>query len=141
MKISFFAYCLALVLSLISSTPVLAGDVVVIVNKSNSHEVDKAFVTNVFLGKIGAWPDGTSIEAYDHAEDNPLYDKFYAELLGKNPALVKMLWAKNIYTGKRLPLKIATPDALMKKRVSSNKNAIGYISASSLDDTVKVILQ
>ena len=141
MKIYSFAYFLALLLGLISGTPVLAGDVVVIVNKSNPHTVDKAFVTKVFLGKIGEWPDGTAIEAYDQAEDNPLHDKFYSELLGKSPALVKALWAQNIFSGKRLPPKIANPDTLMKQWVISNKKAIGYISTSSLDNTVRVVLQ
>lgn len=141
MKISSISFCAALLLCAISSSPVLAGDVVVIVNKSNPHVLDKAFVTKIYLGKIGEWPDGTPVEAFDQAEDNPLHDKFYSDLLGKSPALVKTLWAQNIFSGKRLPPKTANPDAVMKQWVGSNKNAIGYIKASSVDDTVKAVLQ
>lgn len=123
------------------SAPALAGDIVVIVNKANSQNADKAFITRIYLGKVGEWPDGTSIEALDQAEDNPIHDQFYSELLGKSPALVKTLWAQNIFSGKRLPPKTANPDVLVKQIVSTHKNAIGYIKASSVDDSVKVILK
>lgn len=141
MKKDIFGLCAALLCCAIASTPGWAGDVVVIVNKSNQHTVDKAFITKIYLGKVGEWPDGTPIQAFDQAEENPLHDRFYAELLGKSPVLVKAMWAQNIFSGKRLPPKIADPDAVMKQLVSSNKNAIGYIHAPSVDDTVKAVLQ
>ena len=52
---------------------------------------------------------------------------------------MKAVWARVIFTGKGLPPKVFDPDAEVKKVVSSNKNAIGYIRASSVDSSVKVV--
>ena len=119
--------------------PALADNIVVIINKENNQQVTKEFITKVYLGKIGTWPDGSTVTAFDQAEENPIHDKFYTEILGKNPSLVKTIWTQNIFTGKRLPPKIANPDAEMIKLVSSNKNAIGYINAANVDGSIKVI--
>lgn len=121
------------------SFPVIADNIVVIINKDNNQSVTKEFLTKVYLGKVSTWPDGSHVMAFDQAEDNPVHDKFYIEILGKNPSLVKSLWTQNIFTGKRLPPKIANPDIEMKKLVNINKNAIGYINASNIDESVKVI--
>lgn len=135
LKIStLFAIC-ALCLSL----PALADNVAVIINKENNQPVTKEFLTKVYLGKTSTWPDGTPVMVFQQAEDNPIHDKFYTEILGKNPSLVKTMWTQNIFTGKRLPPKIANPDAEMKRLVNSNKNAIGYINTSSVDISIKVI--
>ena len=55
--------------------------------------------------------------------------------------IVGALWAQNIFAGKGLPPKVATPGAEMKRLVATNRNAIGYIRASEVDDTVKVLLR
>lgn len=141
MKLFFIGRCMALLLCTISSSLVWAGEVAVIVNKNNPYAVDKALVTKIYLGKIGEWPDGAPIEAFDLTEDNPLYDEFYSGLLGKSTKLVRALWAQNIFSGKRLPPKIADGDDMTKQWVRSHNNAIGYIDASSVDDTVKVVLK
>ncbi len=42
-------------------------------------------------------------------------------------------------TGKGLPQKVVSADLEMKRLVATNRNAIGYILASQVDNTVKVI--
>ncbi|MBI2778989.1 MAG: substrate-binding domain-containing protein [Gammaproteobacteria bacterium] len=121
--------------------PAWAGDVVVIVNKGNTNAVDKAFVVKVYTGEAKAWADGGPIFALDQGEDSPVRADFYSSMLGKSVSNMKALWAQNIFAGKALPPKIVDPDAEVKKVVSANKHAIGYISASSADDTVKVVVK
>ena len=59
--------------------------------------------------------------------------------MGKNLSNMKALWAQNVFTGKAVPPKKLGTDEEVKKSVAANKGAIGYIKASSADDTVKVV--
>lgn len=140
MKIS--SYCIITVFMIAAfSMAVWAGDLVVIVNKDNNYAVDKALVVKIYTGATKNWPDGSPILAIDQSEENPVREEFNASILGKTIANMKALWAQNIFTGKALPPKIANPDLEVKKIVSANKNAIGYIKASSVDDTVRVAVK
>lgn len=131
----------AMAMAAMMALPAWAGDVVVIVNKGNSNAVDKAFVVKVYTGEAKAWADGGPVFAVDQGEGNPVRADFYGNILGKSAANMKALWAQNIFAGKALPPKVVDQDAEVKKVVGANKNAIGYISASSVDDTVKVIVK
>jgi hypothetical protein len=54
---------------------------------------------------------------------------------------VKALWAQLIFSGRALPPKQAASDEDVKKLVGASKGGIGYIKASSLDDSVKAVLK
>ena len=140
MKLSTYCIITAFIIAALSMS-VWAGDLVVIVNKDNTNAVDKALVVKIYTGATKNWPDGSPILAIDQSEENPIREEFNAGLLGKTIANLKALWAQNIFTGKALPPKIANPDLEVKKIVSANKNAIGYIKASSVDDTVRVVVK
>jgi len=121
------------------SIAVWAGDVVVIVNKENTNAIDKVLVAKIYTGEAGYWPNGGSIFAVDQSEANSIRANFYSSMLGKSPSNMKALWAQKIFSGQALPPKVVDTDAEVKKVVSANKNAIGYIKASSVDDSVKVV--
>ena len=119
--------------------PAFASDVVVIVNKANDNAIDKNLVAKIYQGESRTWANGGSIAAYDLPEDNALRGAFDTELVGKSQGSLKSLWAQNVFTGKALPPKSAASDDDVKKVVAANKNAIGYIKAGSVDDTVKAV--
>ena len=118
-----------------------AGDVVVIVNKANDNTIDKALVAKIYTGESKVWGNGGSVNAYDLTEDNPARASFANEIVGKAPGSLKSLWTQNVFTGKAVPPKALPSDDEVKKAVSANKNAIGYIKASSADETVKVVVK
>lgn len=131
----------ALLLGALLNAPAQADDVVVIVNKDNTNPINRALVVKIYTGAARGWPDGTPIFALDQDDDSPIRADFYANVIGKSRAIVKAIWAQNIFSGKGLPPKIVNPDNAMKKLVSGNTSAIGYIRASSVDDSVKVVAQ
>ncbi|MEK6726051.1 MAG: substrate-binding domain-containing protein [Deltaproteobacteria bacterium] len=140
MKHTTMNYLFALFAGIALSMPAWAADVVVIVNNANANAVDKSFVVKIYTGETKYWLDNSGpIFAIDQSEDNPIRADFYSSVLGKTSANMKALWAQNIFAGKGLPPKVVDPDAEVKKVVSTNKNAIGYIKASSVDDSVKAI--
>ena len=129
----------ALLIAAILSAPAEAEEVAVIVHKSNANAVDHALVVKLYTGAARSWPDGSPVFVLDQAEDSQARADFYAQVIGKSAAAMKAIWAQNIFSGRGLPPKLANPDAEMKKLVSANKNAIGYIAASAVDDSVKVV--
>lgn len=118
-----------------------AGDVAVIVNKENNTSIDKETVAKIYTGDLKSWKDGTPVMAVDQSETSPVRASFSADVLGKTVANVKALWAQMIFSGKALPPKLAATDDDVKKVVTANKGAIGYIKPSSVDDSVKVVLK
>ena len=127
--------------ALLPAAAALAGDIVVIIHKDNPHNVDKNYVISIYTGRTKGWPDGSPVFPLDQSESSATRAAFYASVLGRSVANVQALWAQNIFSGKGLPPKVATLDAEMKRIVSTNRNAIGYIRASEVDDTVKVLLR
>ena len=136
MKTTRFLTACALLACLV---PAFAGDVVVIVNKANDNTIDKTLIARIYQGESRTWPNGGSIAAYDLSEDNPERGEFDTEVVGKSQTALKSLWAQNVFTGKALPPKTAASDDDVKKAVAANKNAIGYVKASSVDATVKAV--
>jgi len=141
MKKAFCALTSAVMLLTVLVLPARPADVAVIVNKANSNAVDKAMIKRIFSGDTDIWPDGGAITPIDQPEDNPLRDSFYSSVLGKSSYNMKSIWAQKIFTGNGVPPKVAGSDDDVKKAVAGNKNAIGYIKSSSLDDSVKAVLK
>jgi ABC-type phosphate transport system substrate-binding protein len=129
----------ALLMAAALTTAAAAEEVAVIVHKSNANAVDRALVVKLYTGAARSWPDGSPAFVLDQAEDSPVRADFYADVIGKSAAAMKAIWAQNIFSGRGLPPKLVNPDAEMKKLVSANRNAIGYIKASSVDDSVRVV--
>jgi ABC-type phosphate transport system substrate-binding protein len=130
-----------LAISLVVTTSAMAGDVVVVVNKGNSSAVDKALVAKIYFGESKSWSDNSPVVAYDLPEENPERANFSSELLGKSVSNMKALASRNMFSGKAVPPKELASDDEVKKNVAANKGAIGYIKASSVDDTVKVVVK
>ena len=129
----------ALLIAAALTNSAAADEVAVIVHKSNANTVDRALVVKLYTGAARAWPDGSPAFVLDQSEDSPVRADFYAQVVGKSAAAMKAIWAQNIFSGRGLPPKLANPDAEMKKLVSANKSAIGYIAASAVDDSVRVV--
>ena len=118
-----------------------ADDVVVIIHKENPHVIDRSYLTAIYTGRMKGWPDGSPVFPLDQTDGSSIRETFYVQFVGRTVANMRAVWAQNIFSGKGLPPKIASPDSEMKRIVSTNRNAIGYIRASEVDDTVRVLLR
>jgi hypothetical protein len=117
-----------------------AADVVAIVSsKSTIPPLSKTQVTDIFLGKVRRFPDGAVAVPLDLPEDLPQRTEFYKKLTDKSPAQVKAYWSKIIFTGRGQPPQAVSSSIEMKKRLVENPAAIGYIDASLVDASVRVL--
>ena len=118
----------------------LRAEVLVVTAADNpTITLSKNQISDVFLGKVTALPDGTSVTPVDQPESNPLRDEFYLKVANKSAAQAKALWAKLYFTGRGLPPREGRDSGEVKKILNSTHGAIGYIDQSSLDSSVKVL--
>jgi len=123
---------------LAASVAEAADEFVVIVNKANNQAIDQSWVAKVYLGEVKSWVGGNPIVAYDLPEDSPVRTSFSKTFLNRSIANMKVLWAQFTFSGKAVPPRQLASDEEIKKAVAANKNAMGYVSAASVDDSVRV---
>jgi ABC-type phosphate transport system substrate-binding protein len=126
-------------LTMLWVTSAWSEQVVVVVNKDNPNSIDLGYVARIYSGALKAWPDGSPVFALDQPEESESRAQFSNQVLNRSVANMRAVWSQNIFTGKGLPPKIVSPDVEMRRLVATNRNAIGYLKASQVDDSVKVI--
>jgi len=140
MKLRLPGGAILLSLSALLCTGAGAADVVAVVSaKSRVTALNSDQVADIFLGKSSHFPDGTQATPVDQSEDSPARERFYAQFTGKSPAQVKAYWSKMIFTGRGQPPRQVPSGTDAKKFVAQNPNAIGYLDASQVDDSVRVV--
>ena len=116
-----------------------AAEVAVIVHPGNSASLSKAEVERIYLGKLNEFPAGGAGTAFNLPEGDTTRTEFDQDVVGKSPSQLKAFWSKQLFTGKGTPPEALSDAAAMKAKVSSDPSAIGYIDASAVDDSVRVI--
>ncbi len=96
-------------------------------------------LADIFLGKASRYPDGSQAVPIDQAEGAALRNEFYLRFTGKSPAQVKAHWSKIIFTGRGQPPRALAGSDEVKKFVSENVHAIGYIDHGQIDAKVKAL--
>ena len=118
------------------------ADVVAVVSSTSAvTTLSKDQVTDIFLGKVSRFPNGTQAIPIDQADGSPTRDEFYATYTGKSPAQVKSHWAKIIFTGRGEPPKAAATNAAARQLIPANPQAIGYLERNAVDSSVKILVQ
>ncbi len=133
-------------LSLFISASLLSAnclaEVAVIVHPSASFaELSEDDIGRLFLGKAKNFPNGEAAIPVNQDEGSATRDKFNDSVVKKNAAQLKAYWSQLVFTGKGTPPKDVGKDADVKKLVSSNPNMVGYVDASAVDGSVKVVFK
>jgi ABC-type phosphate transport system substrate-binding protein len=123
----------------VASACALADVVAVVSAKNPITTLSRSQVVDIFLGKANRFPDGTQAVPIDQAEGSAARDEFYDKLAGRSAAQIKAYWSKIIFTGRGQPPSTVSNDIEMKKRISENTAAIGYIDRTMVDDSVRVV--
>ena len=125
--------------ALILSFPYLAlAEVVVIVHPGNAAALDEEQIAKIFLGQSRTFPGGAEATPVDQKE-GAVREEFGNKVLKKNPAQLKALWARQIFTGGSKPPKELGSDDDVLKFVSSTPGAIAYVDSGKANKSVKVI--
>lgn len=133
---------MALLAALLSVASVAqAGVVVVMSSKSDVSSLSKAQVSQIFLAKTDALPNGRVAKPVDQAEGSAVRNEFYTKVADKSAAQMKAYWSQLTFTGKAQPPRKVSGDAAVKAALGENPAAIGYISDGAVDGSVKVVFK
>lgn len=136
---------LVIALGLCAGSPARAAEpVAVIVNRENTIGVMvPADIRKMYTNNTLSWPDGHPVILYDLLAQNRLREVFSSKILGKDPERVAEEWAhlKITNQAKNPPVTMKS-EALIIKRVATDRGAIGYVSLSAVRDnpSVRVVL-
>lgn len=115
------------------------ADVAVVVSADSAVTASPAEISRLFLGKLKKFSDGTKAEIVYAKEGSGIRQEFDEKALKKSPSQIKAYWSKLLFSGKGSPPKELASDAEVKTKVASGSGVIGYIDASAVDGTVKVL--
>ena len=128
-KAMFLAASLAIAISTIAS----AGEIVVVMSPA-AAALTKDQVANVYLGR------SNDLKPLDLPEGNAAREAFYKKATDRDPAQVKAVWSRIVFTGQGQPPKEVADPAAVKRAVAADPKTVGYIDKSDVDGSVKVVL-
>jgi ABC-type phosphate transport system substrate-binding protein len=118
------------------------AEIAIIVNNSvsvPSISLDQA--ANIFLGKVNELPGGIRMVPIDQEDKQKAYAEFYSKVVKKDAAQLNAYWSRLIFTGKGEPPKKMADNTDVLALVAANPNIIGYVDASAVNSSVKVLLK
>ncbi len=122
------------------STPALAA-LAIIAHPSNPLSgITAEQAAQIYLGKVGVFPNGPRASAVDQAANSAARKKFYKAVVKKDDGELKVYWSKLIFTGKAQPPRELGDDAGVKSWIAGNPEGIGYVDGKFVDGSVKVLL-
>ncbi|PRC90813.1 phosphate ABC transporter substrate-binding protein [Solimicrobium silvestre] len=137
---SYFVKALFLFIIVLGMQSCYAQFAVVVGAKSEVAAMSADQVASLFLGKTDKFPNGSTALLLDQSSGSAIRNAFYDKVTGKNEAQIKAGWSRLVFSGKGTPPKEISGSQEVKKLVSANLNAVGYIEKSAVDASVKVLL-
>ncbi len=138
-------YLMVMLLAVMMSLGVVnyaQAEIAIIVNpNSGVSQLSKSQVKRLFLGKSRRFPNGHRALPVNQDEDSPVRIEFNQKVLQKNERQIKAYWSKKIFSGKAQAPKELSNDMAVKRFVAQTPNAIGFIDARYVDDSVVVVLR
>jgi len=115
------------------------AEIVVVVNPSGPDELSQGQIKKLFLGKVKKLPSGSVVKVYELPKESRLHKDFHALVTGRTPAQVNAYWSKNVFTGLGKAPEVVSSSHLLRRKIARNKNAIGYLDITEVDDSVKIV--
>ena len=140
MKTKSILSMLAVATLMTMATSAQAQVVVIISAKNPISKLSPDQVSQIFLGQAKTFITGGMAEPIDLPEASNLRKDFYQKALNKPPAQMKAYWSKMEFSGSGHAPKALTNSAEVVKLVAENPKYIGYVEASAVTPSVKVVL-
>jgi ABC-type phosphate transport system substrate-binding protein len=111
----------------------------VVVNSANPvTSLEPREVSALFLRRTSRWSDGNPVLPVD-GPDSPARESFSKDVHGRKTAAVKSYWLQVIFSGRGVPPPEKASDKDVIAYVKAHPGAIGYVSAATATDDVKLL--
>jgi ABC-type phosphate transport system substrate-binding protein len=122
------------------SAAVAEASIVVIVNKANpATTLDTSELRPIFQTRKNSWSNGEDAVPLNLPEDNKLRREFDQAVLGLDEERAARYWKDRKIRGGARPPKQLSNTAAVLAAVAAHSGAIGYVSASEANKSVKVV--
>jgi len=126
------------VFSLLATNYAIA-EVAIVVHPSNASTFNKSTIKKIFLGKKKSFSNGRAAILLSSPPKNAATKEFNKKVIGKSSNQVNAYWSKMIFTGKGTPPQEMSSTDDIISAIAANPDAIGYIDASAISDSVKIV--
>ncbi len=114
--------------------------IVIVVHPSNPvTALSQADVMRLFTGKTKTFPGTATAVPVGLKDGRPEKQAFDSQVLNKTSNQVRAFWAQQIFTGRGTPPREFDTPAALKAHVATHPEAIGYLSLSDVDTSVKML--
>lgn len=126
---------------------VARADIVVIVHPDNPvRNLSPKQVSDLYMGRsrhflLGEDQTPQAASIYEQPADSSVRETFFRLLNGMSLSQLNAYWARLRFSGEVLPPATAADSKAVLETVSRNRNAIGYVDAAAVNDSVKVVLR
>ncbi len=114
--------------------------IAVIVNPRRHATLQLEDVARIFLRKQRFWSDGAPIVPLNREAGSTLRETFSRRVLGVTSTELAVYWNEQYFLGTMPPATLSSSEAV-KRYVASDPNAIGYIEATAVDNSVHVVFE
>lgn len=131
-----------LLLLLVLGSGARAGEpeVVVIVHPSRTDHVTLEELKRIYLRQRRFWDDREPVLPVNREYGSDTRKEFERIVFGELRVPLSRYWNEQYFLGVLPPATLAS-DSAVRQYVASRRNAIGYIDARNLDDSVRVLLR
>lgn len=140
--IKIYLRCLLGTLWLCVASPGFAEDTPVVVVNSITYPnafLSQNAITAIFGMRLRKWEDGSPIKVFVMPDGNPIHIAFSKYVLRVFPYQLRSAWNRLVFSGTGEEPMIVESEEKMREAISSTPGAIGYLSRSMLNESVKAI--
>ncbi|MBI3713495.1 MAG: phosphate ABC transporter substrate-binding protein [Burkholderiales bacterium] len=141
MKKQMIATTLLLVASYTLTIADAQAEIVLVVNKANTQKLSDEQVTEIFLGKSKAFPNGAKAVPVmvDFKVDG--LDAFLSARFGKSISQYRSYWSRLMFSGEGVPPQTYGSAKDVIDLVGRNPDLIGIADSSMVNDSVRVLMR
>ena len=131
---------LFVLLALFISTPAAADLAIIGHLDSDVGDLNAQSARKIFLGERKSFPSGNHATPMNHTVGSPDRKEFFALVMNMPEFSYKRHWKRKISTGiAHVPAELESHEEVLLS-IASTPSSIGYIDASKVDDSVKVLM-
>ncbi len=131
---------LAVLLAVLTPGTLAAGErLAVVVRGDRAVHLSVDEIAQIYLKKRRFWADGDPIVPVNREAESVVRSAFTNVVFGPEGRRLALYWNRQYFLGVLPPATLASDEAV-KRFVARESNAIGYIRASVVDSSVRVVL-
>lgn len=134
------AVLLVLVLATAPVRAAVAGELAVIVHAERDVQLSVAEVAQIYLKKRRFWEGTRAIVPVNRDSGSAIRRAFVRQIFGNLASTLVVYWNRQYFKGVLPPATLASNEAV-RRFVASEERAIGYVDASAVDASVRVVLR